>query len=91
MKDRYKVKKPKPYARKWDRTRHRLTCTPRTLAKEILAELKINSTPIMRYYEQNGYTAVDNGGVKDLIVRTVRAHTIYGPYDKPEEKQDESI
>ena len=63
---------------KWNRTNHRLTVTPRALALEILAELQISSTPIMRYYEEHGYQVSDNESVEDLIIRTVRAHVIYG-------------
>lgn len=90
MKDRYKAKKTRPYQRKWDRTRHRLTCTPRALAKEILADLMIGSTPIMRYYEEHGYTTADNESVEDLIVRTVKAHVIYGPYDDPAKEEQQN-
>jgi len=89
MADKRAAKKPRQYHRGWDRTRHRLTCTPRALAKEILEELKIGSTPIMRYYEEHGYTAEDNESIEDLIVRIVQAHTIYGPYDKPAKKEEE--
>lgn len=86
MKDRYKIKL-KPFDEKWKRTRHRLTCTPRALAKEILAELRTNSTPILRYYDEHGYTPHENESIEDLIVRTVQAHVIHGAYDKPEEKE----
>jgi len=71
------MKQPK-FSRDWSRTKHRLTVSPRALAREIMEELRAGSAAIMRCYEEHGYELKDDESVIDLITRTVFAHVIHG-------------
>ena len=80
MKSKYKRRlvETGKYQRSWSRTKHRLTISPRALAREIMGELRVGSTAIVRCYEEHGYELEHDESVVDLITRTVQAHVIFG-------------